>query len=175
MQFVPTSLFYNEPQLAYVHYVTRNARYLFVWRNSGHFLHRVPGARYAIVFQISCDLPYHSLCLAYMLLRLSEENIRNGDYHRFNLLGVTYHYSRSTVYGVAFYDANFRYAYSTALHHALTGTDGFAMFPSINNSRGPVSTWFPADDFGDRVSMEFDVNLLRGILASATLVPVSFA
>lgn len=94
------------------------------------------------MFKIECNIPYQSICLAYLLLRFSEENIRDSDYHRFNIVGLTYQFFRQSVYGIAFYDARFRPAYSRAMALSFLNTDGFSSFSDIDGVVSPVLRWF---------------------------------
>lgn len=111
----------------------------------------VPRARYATAFHISCEIPFLSICLAYMLLRFSDEHIRDSDYHRFNLLGVAYQYYTSSIYGVAFYDVGFRPAYSRAVNLSFLVSDGFSTCQNTRHENIPVSTWFAPPGSDERM------------------------
>lgn len=96
-------------------------------------------AKYAVVFYATTRAEaLRPLALAYALLRFVDENIRNADYHRFNMIAVTYRFTERGVVGVMFFDAAFRFAYSRAISSALLESDGFM---SSENDNFPILTW----------------------------------
>ncbi|TEB10475.1 hypothetical protein FA13DRAFT_245902 [Coprinellus micaceus] len=109
-----SSVYDTRPDPTSVHYLTRTASFFFVWMPSPSFVcpHDVAGADYATLFDITCDRPYKSLALAFMLLRLSERLTRQCDYARVKLVNLSYKFYDGGVHGVLFYDKELAIAYN---------------------------------------------------------------
>lgn len=122
-----------------------NTIFIFVWLKIKDFIsHQRPrplrSAKYAVVFYTSTpSAALRPLALAYVLLRFVDENIRNADYHRFNLIAVTYRFVAHGILGVMFFDSSFRFAYSHAVSSSILSSDGFT---TMENTHFPLLHWF---------------------------------
>ncbi|KAJ7853943.1 hypothetical protein B0H14DRAFT_2342990, partial [Mycena olivaceomarginata] len=70
----------------------KNTPILFIWmKTSDIMLSNCPKfARYAVAFFIPSDAPFHVTDLAFMLLRFQDFHIRDCNYHRFDLISISY-------------------------------------------------------------------------------------
>jgi hypothetical protein len=82
----------------------QSADVAFMWFKADTFVKSkdLPGADYAIAFWIRCDRPFHSVCLAFTILRFSELYISKGESNRFDLVSLCYSFTEDGVYGVLF-------------------------------------------------------------------------
>ena len=97
-------------------------------------------AQYAVMFQITCAAPYHTVCLAYALLRFKMENTSLPDYHHFELVDLSYKYLQGMIYGVMVFDNNFFWAWQRASTLGLLECNGF-----YNCHDVPCSRWISED------------------------------
>ena len=125
-------------------YIRENAHFNFVWSPTvRHLCQSVcdnPRAQYAVMFQITCAAPYHTVCLAYALLRFKMENTSLPDYHHFQLVDLSYKYLQGMVYGVMVFDNDFHWAWERATTLALLECNGFYKSHDV-----PCSRWISED------------------------------
>lgn len=93
----------------------------------------------AIVFNIRTQRPFHSLALAYMLLRFSEQYTKESQYKRFDLVDLCYEFTDSGVHGALFYDTGLRHAYRLIGERASDMSD--VQHAIYGDTDYTVSTW----------------------------------
>ncbi|RXW17501.1 hypothetical protein EST38_g8348 [Candolleomyces aberdarensis] len=125
-----------------VAYAHNRAQVSFLWTCTGSYVGsgQIPGARYALIFHIACERPYHSVCLAYTLARFSEVYGPCNSRLHLNLLSLCYVFMDDGVYGVLFYDRSMRRAYRWVQRQARRNMPNFGTFLGC-----PVSQWGPTD------------------------------
>lgn len=125
-------------------YIRQNAQFNFVWSPTVQHLcvsvRENPLAKYAVMFQITCAAPFHTVCLAYALLRFKMENTSLPDYHHFRLVDLSYKYLPGRIYGVMIFDGGFSWAWQRATNLALLECNGFYKSHDV-----PCSRWISED------------------------------
>ena len=103
------------------------------------------GAQYAVAFYIPSDPPFHSVDLAWMLLRFQDFHIRDCDYQRFSLISLSYVIQYRGTTGLLLFDKDLHGAYEKADNRAQQDPKKFrsARFGL------PISTFPPDSDFPD--------------------------
>ncbi|PPR03747.1 hypothetical protein CVT26_005803 [Gymnopilus dilepis] len=128
-------------------YIASTAHFHFIWLEKPGRLARsvreMPAVKFGVTFSISCEAPFHSICLAYMLLRFCDENIRNGDYHIFKLESLCFRYAEHGIYGVMLFNRPFKWAVREARAAAILECNGFYLVDDTICSRwmGRSSAW----------------------------------
>ncbi|EDR08115.1 uncharacterized protein LACBIDRAFT_297816 [Laccaria bicolor S238N-H82] len=88
---------------------------IFVWVETPFILQRhLYRSPFAVIFSVDCLPPFHSLTLAFLILRFMDIYIREGDYRRFQLLALTYCFTHTSVYGVLFFDHRLAFVFNMA-------------------------------------------------------------
>lgn len=142
-QFVPSTYYINQSSLSVLHYISDCAKFTQIWIDARNLPQTyIKGAGFAVMFHIKCQIPYHTACLAYLLLRLSDENSRLNHYHPFHAVGLCYQFRRDGVYGTIFYDHRFQHCYSRAMVNSFLRRDGFSDFHETAGITHPSLTWF---------------------------------
>ncbi|KAJ7094936.1 hypothetical protein C8R44DRAFT_560139, partial [Mycena epipterygia] len=117
----------------------KNTRILFIWMQAMDIMksNNPKFARYAVAFFISSESPFHVSDLAFMLLRFQDFHIRDCDYHRFQLISLSYHLALRGTYGLLLFDQNLCHAYRKARHRAGQNPSKF----KSSRFGHPISTW----------------------------------
>lgn len=120
----------------------RTSTFYFIWHDLRDWpqVHPIDNARFAVGFTINTSPGLEVFALAYMLLRFCEQNTRDGDYHLFKIVDLTYHVEAGTVRGMCFFDNLFRAAFSRAVHSSILIMNGF--FPNADDKKCPFELWF---------------------------------
>lgn len=120
-------------------YIKAQTRFHFAWlerpERLSQSIREMPHVKFGVIFSISCDVPFHTMCLAYMLLRFRDENIRMGDYHIFRLQSLCFRYTEHGIYGVMLFDRPFKWAYLSARTQGFLESNGFYLIKNTVFSR----------------------------------------
>ncbi|KAJ2912289.1 hypothetical protein MD484_g8124, partial [Candolleomyces efflorescens] len=111
----------------------------FIWMPVKDFLGRraVRGAQYVVLFQLLCDDPYKTLCLARAILEFPSTYIAFADGHRFDMVNLCFSFSKRGAYGAFFFDRDLFRAYNKVKKAARAKARLFDMY----NQRYPVTIW----------------------------------
>ncbi|KIJ96815.1 hypothetical protein K443DRAFT_134034 [Laccaria amethystina LaAM-08-1] len=146
-----TTIHRTDIQYDAVQYVT-SSQPIFVWVETPFILrrnlHRSP---FAIIFSVDCLPPFHSLTLAFHILRFMDIYIREGDYRCFQLLALTYCFTHTSVYGVLFFDHRLAFVFNQAHVRAESRSHSHRFSHSLH----PITT-VP----GQSISLDFVADLI---------------
>lgn len=141
-----------------IDYVVNSLKAVFVWISfDGHVGgRRIPRGRYAVAFQLLCDAPYHSVSLAYTIIRFSELICHYGGGRHSDMITLAYSFNSRGVYGVFVYDRHLRHAFRHVARRALRGEANF----DLHEGHNPVTIW-PTDRENHVIPGSYDALLCR--------------